>query len=266
MADTKVSQHILDKKRQNRRQIIWAVVLATVAVLGMTYYDVRFRDYTHKNIPDVAYHYVASDADIAFIPDDYTNLTIWQGNLVPQPNGNIDITGTPVTPVNLPQRQIDLGFRLVSLPAQAQAELVRTIGALFHAWENKNNLVMDATIDIRQLDTTPVSALDNLLTALHEAYKQEYRYTLIFDPLNKDDMLVKLDDSALEKLMTKVYHLTIRVTPDTAAAAIAAADKLRYRFSVMVPQGTDINTFENDAAAKAKYFSHFIRDVTPPAP
>ena len=36
-------------------------------------------------------------------------------------------------------------------------------------------------------------------------------------------VLVKLDDSALEKLMTKVYHLNIRVTPDTAAASIAAS-------------------------------------------
>ncbi len=265
MTQNKVSQHILDKKRQNRRQIIWSAALATITVLAMTYYDVKLRTYTVQDMPVVEYHYLASDAQAGDIPDDYTSLTIWQGVLAPQPDGSVKIEGDPVTPTTFAQRQIDLSFKLASLPANAQLALVKTIGDTLHRWESKNNLVMDAMIDTADLDGTPVARLESLLADLHATYKGQYRYTLAFDPLDKDDLLVSLDDVARTQLLKTVYSLSIRVTPDTASAAIAAADTLGYRFSVMVPPGTDLTTFETDATAKAKHFSHFIRDVTPPA-
>lgn len=265
MTQNKVSQHILDKKRQNRRQIIWSVALATIIVLAMTYYDVKFRTYIIHEAAAVEYHYLGSDSDEQYVPDDYTSLTIWQGVLAPQTDGSVTIEGAPVTPANFPQRQIDLNFALASLPDNAQAALVKTIGDIIHSWEAKNNLVMDAVIDIRELNGTPVERLENLIADLHETYKGQYRYTLAFDPLDKEDLLFSLSVSEREKLMKTVFHLAIRVTSENAAAAIAAADTLGYRFSVMVPPGTDLDTFETDAVAKAKYFSHFIRDVTPPA-
>lgn len=265
MTQNKVSQHIIDKKRQNRRQIIWSLVLATLIVLAMTYYDVKFRTYTIHEAAAVEYHYLGSDADAQYVPDDYTSLTIWQGVLKPQADGSVTIEGAPVTPANFPQRQIDLNLALASLPANAQPALVKTIGDIIHSWEAKNNLVMDAIIDIRELDGTPVERLENLIADLHKTYNEQYRYTLAFDPLDRQDLLFSLSEAERAKLMKMAFQLAIRVTPENAAAAIAAADTLGYRFSVMVPPGTDIDTFETDAAAKAKYFSHFIRDVTPPA-
>lgn len=266
MTEHKVSQHVLDKKRQNRRQIIWSVALAVIIVLAMTFYDLKFRDYTTHVAPDIEFHYVASDEEIAHIPDDYTSLTIWQGTLVPQNDGSVKVEGTPVTPINLPQRQIDLSLGLTSLPANAQSALVKTIGDIIHRWESKSNLVMDALIDTTHLNDVPVERLQNLIMSLHQEYHDEYRYTLVIDPLDPNNIVLSSDKPSRTKLMWFIHSLSIRVTPENAAAAIAAADTLGYRFSVVVPAGTDINTFEADAAAKAKYFTHFIRGATPTAP
>jgi len=265
MSEHKVSQHILDKKRQNRRQIIWSVALAVMIVLGMTYYDLKIRDYTKQQaVVKIAYHYVSSDDDVVHLPDDYTSLTIWQGTLTPQPDGSVSIEGAAVTPVTFPQRQVDLSLGLAALPASAEPALVKAIGDAFKKWEAKNSLVMDATLDTSALDDVAVTTLDDLISKLHYEYSEQYRYTLAFDPLDQNDMLVKADKDALANLMKKIIGLTIRVTADNASDAIAAADTLGYRFSVIVPAGSDLDTFANEAAAKAKHFTHFIRDVTPP--
>lgn len=266
MTDHKVSQHILDKRRSNRRQIIWSVALAVIIVLCMTYYDIKYSNYAIRVPPAISYHYVSSDADVAYIPDDYTSLTIWQGTLAPQPDGSVTIEGTPVTPANFPQRQVDISLGLTALPANAKAALVKTIGDTFKKWEAKNSLVMDAIIDTSALDDVSADTLDDLISTLHYEYSEQYRYTLAFDPLDPNDILVKLDAASRQKLMQKVIGLNISVTAENADAAIAATDKLGYRFSVIVPAGTDITSFASDAAAKAKHFTYFIRTITPPAP
>lgn len=266
MTDHKVTQHVLEKKRQNRRQIIWSVALAAITVLCMTYYDLKFKSYAIGEVVDIEFHYVRNDADITRLPDDSSAVTVWQGTLTPQPNGNVIRQDAPVTPVNLPQRQINLSFGMASLPENAYPAMIKEIGASLRAWESKNNLVMDAELDTSALNDVPADALAAFMKQLHDAYSEQYRYTLVFDPLDSNDLVVRLDDTTRKSLMENFTGgLGIRVTPDTATQAIAAADKLGYRFFVAIPAGTDINTFETDAAAKAKHFTHFIRDATPQA-
>lgn len=264
MPGNKVSQHILDKKQQNRRQIVWSVALATLAVAGMTYYDLKIRDYTPDSLPAVGYHYVGSDAAAKDIPDDNSSLTVWLGLLTPQPDGSTTAIGNPVTPASFPQRQVDLYFGLAVLSASDEPGLVAFIGQAFRAWESQGNLVMDALIDTSRLDDTPAATLKELLATLHSTHNEEYRYTLALDPLDSKDLLIRLSDDERKDLMKAVHGLNIRVTAENAAKAMAAADALGYPFSVAIPAGTDLSTFATDAAAKAKHFTHFIRDLAPP--
>lgn len=264
MTDHKISQHILNKKRQNRRQLIWAISLATITVLAMTYYDVKVREYIPDDMPEVAYHYVSSDAEVKYIPNDSSGLTVWQGTLAPQADGSVNVVDAPVTPVNFAQRQTDLYLNVPSIPAKAVSAMAKTIEEDFKRWDKHGSMVMDGIFNVSKLHPSEFNNLMLLFDTIHISSDGLYRYTLAFDPLDKNDFFVQLDEPKRQELLKTVYSLNIRVTAENADKAMTAADTFGHPFSVLVPKGTNVTNFETDAAAKAKHFTHFIRDITPP--
>ncbi len=251
------SPHVLNKRRQNRRQIFWTASLATLIVLGMTLYDLKFRDYSVNAQPETFYHAVNSDTAVASVPSDNSELTVWQGVLTPSAENK-----PPVTPTTFAQRQVDLLFGLDQLDEDNALALSEQISTAMHTWDAKGNLVMDALLDVSHLPASALPALERLMADFHAANKKAYRVSLRIDPLD-GHLFDGLDDTARADLLGRIYHLDIKVTPETADRAIAATDKLGHRFTVTVPAGTDLTQFAQEATGKAKYFRYFIRALPP---
>lgn len=256
-----VSKHVLDRKRANRRQIIWTVSLAVITVLAMTLYDLKYRTYKTYHAPAISTHYITSADQLGNLPDDYSSVTIYQGSV-----GDTPATPADIAPVNLPQRQVDLVFDIGTLGVDQQAAAIDEINAELNAWERQSNIVSDAILDTRTPPAMSPQELLGFITALRDSHKLEYRASVIVNPNDPANPVVAADAPTREALKKQVTALVLFATDDNIASDIAAMDALGFPYSIITPAGTNPDSYQSETLGKSKFYRGMMVSAGPAEP
>lgn len=268
-----VSQRHKDKKRQNRRQIAWTLSLATIIVLGMTWYDLKLRDYSYVHRGPGAPHFLQASSNLAALPDDYSSLTIWQARLETAADGAVTVTRDGVTPQPFPQRQVDLVFEVPRLPdASVEAPLQAEIVKIVAEWEADNNMVTDLVLDVREMDAPPGRALLGFIQRLREKMDMGFRVSLLIDPLKSNGAIMHEDKDTRFDVLSALGGLYMYLPETAVAESFAAIETLESPYNVIIPDGRSESDAPDDTHGQYKYFQKFIthfpaatpaKDMTP---
>lgn len=113
---------------------------------------------------------VLTDLGLNTPPPDNQTVLIWAGSAVTDKEQTTVIPA--LTPVNLPQREADLIFKLDRVPKDTKS-LINKIKAVAESWKKKNNAVIDVYLDC-QCDPLNLRALDSLVTTMRFGAQQDY--------------------------------------------------------------------------------------------
>jgi hypothetical protein len=258
-ASPPISVRATERKRRNRRQVVWALGCATVAVSLMTWYDIAIRDYSYINRAPSAGYYLTADAQAATLPDDYSGVTLWQGSLQPDPVTGVRRNGDFPSPVTFAQREVDLVVELPFLPTGDKAEraAIHTLTGIAKAWGAQNNMVSDLILDVRRMEATGDQLL-GFIEKLREAQALNYRVALLVDPLSSTGPISGETAAERYNLLSHLAGLFIFLPQDNALTAVETAEAYEYPYSLIVPEGVEINDALREATARAKYFRDFV--------
>lgn len=255
-----MSRH-LDKKKQNRRQILWTLSAVTITVLGMTVYDMRFREYgAAVPAPAIGDYYVAADSDLAALPDDYSGVTIFAGTLQ-----DGALAGASHPHRNFAQRELSLAYRLPALTETDADAILPLLQKDVQLWENKSNTITDVVLDIRDAGI-PLGLLQEFSARLRKKLGYDYRLSYIIAPLDPADPMMTADAAGRAGVYKELIRIAATADAGNAVAVITAMDKLDFPFFVYAPAGTQPDHFAAETAAKAKYLRKIIPALSSAAP
>ncbi len=261
----------LNPKEQNRRQIFWTALIASVIIGLMTWYDLQPNKFLAMQPPEqplVGFRFVGNTQDAASLPDDGSALLVWQGYLSLGENGEALYEGADITPQNFPQRQMDLHIGIADLDSDSDiAPLSDDIIRLIKSWEVKSNIVSDIYFDVRELalDDAGYDRLRRLIKHFRDDTAITYRVNIVDDPARHSAMSPEKRAALYADAGFLAVALPADATDEKVAEILKTAEGLNRPFRVLAPTGKDPISYLADEKAKLKHFSVMIVGQ-PPAP
>lgn len=161
----------MHRRHKKPYAVIFVVVLLLVIAGAL-------RDMHKLNHPEsepkvaLRYHFVDDAGDFARLPRDTSPLFMKIGNMEKQENGEYILKNNDITPITLPQREVNLIVSFTDLPGSING-FASALEQDINKWKRKNNKIVEIILDW-QTDNADTARLMATAKALRQYLKLDY--------------------------------------------------------------------------------------------
>ncbi|MBI1216857.1 MAG: hypothetical protein GC185_13725 [Alphaproteobacteria bacterium] len=207
-------------------------------------------------------YYVGNEGDLEHLPDDSYPVAALAGSFTAKggtKGGADSFAPSDIKPVNFPQREADLFYRLDGIPVQL-GPFYDALDKSIDKWHSANNFFNTVYLQ----DTDPKDSLEdlsNLCAAVKNHLQHDYSINVFID---RDALAAQKDPKVFLGNMTKnVWTIifdaeTAQKPGETLAQTILALNAYESPFLVAVHEKPDVAKVLQAIHGKTKYFMGFL--------
>lgn len=243
------------------------IVLAVIAAVGyMTWQDMQA--ITDKNIARLKMmQYVAASEDPQAVPDNKMPLIIETGSFVTDGETQEAVfTPSAITAQNVPQREINLIFKLDAVP-QALGTTTDTMLQAIEEWKRHNNIMTEIIFDW-QVDSPPLDQLPVFATMLISSIQRDLWAGMVLQRKWFETAPETALAMAQKTRAVRSYIFDIREASrpgESLADTVAALNALNVPFLLIVDKMPEDRDDISDLSGANELFSGFVLRTPLPA-